>query len=197
MTTEQPVRSVSRRAALAGVGTAGLGLALANSAHPAAGQDTAAIASHPVAGLWQYDSGWPPNLGDPDWAFQTFHADGTYMTWGGLNIGAALGLWRPTGERTAELLLIWRDTDPFLGGTEGPGTAAFRFDLEVDESNTTLTYSNDAIDARDPYGTPLFPSGPIEGVSAIRPVTRVTFDANPMTGGTVTTPATPMATPTD
>ncbi len=180
--------ALSRRAALAGFGTAGLGLALANSAHPTAAQDTAAMASHPVVGLWQTDARDPGNA--PEWQFEVFHADGTYVRWGGLAIGAALGIWRPTGEHTAEVLLVWRDTDPFPGGTEGPGTAAFRFDLEVDESGTTITASGGTLDARDANGVHLFPPGPFE----TGPSTRVTFDNNPMTGSTVTTPATP-ATP--
>ena len=188
-----PPSGLSRRAALAGLSAGGVGLALGATGRPAAGQD-AGTATHPIVGLWQYDSGWPPQPGDPDWAFQIFHADGTFTTWGGLNIGTALGIWRSTGERTGELIIIWRDTDPNLGGAEGPGTATFHFDLEVDAADTTLTFSNGTIDVRDPYGTHLFPPGSFGGgVSDIRPVTRVTFDRNPMTGSTVTAPATPTA----
>jgi hypothetical protein len=164
-------------------------LALASTVRHAAAQD-AAMATHPVVGLWQHNGG-PPDA--PDWAFKLFHADGTYVYWGGLNVGAALGIWRPTGERTAEMLEIWRDTDPSPGGTEGPGTAAFRFDLDVSEDGATLTYSNGAVNLRDPYGAPLIPPGPFEN----GPSTRVTFDVNPATGSTVTAPATPaVATPT-
>jgi len=184
--------SLTRRAALAGLGAGGLGLALA--ARGAAAQDAAAdMATHPLVGLWQYDSGWPPKAGDPDWAFVIYHADGTSTTWGGLNIGVAQGIWRPTGERTAETLWIWRDTDPFLGGTEGPGTATFRHDVEISEDGTNFVQSNGTIDARDPYGTHLFPPGPFGGVSDVRPVTRVTFDVNPATGSTITSAATPTA----
>jgi hypothetical protein len=115
------------------------------------------------------------------------------MTWGGLNVGAALGIWRPTWERTAEVLFIWQDTDPFPTGAEGPGTATFRFALEVDAAGTTITASGGTVDARDANGVHLFPPGPFETA----PYTRVTFDTNPMTGSTESPPATPTgATPT-
>jgi len=145
-------RSVSRRTALAGLGAGGLSLALA-TARPADAQDAASeMASHPVVGLWQFNGGFSPIPGAPDWAFHIFHADGTFVMWGGLNVGAALGLWRPTGGRAGEVMFIWRDTDPFPDGVEGPGTATFRFDLEVDEAGTTLTHSGGTIDARDSTG---------------------------------------------
>jgi hypothetical protein len=45
--------TVSRRAALAGLGAGGLGLALAASGRSAAAQDAAAeMASHPIVGAW-------------------------------------------------------------------------------------------------------------------------------------------------
>lgn len=191
MATPQYSSAMSRRATLIGLGAGGLGLALSTGGQAKAVQETS-MADHPIVGLWQFDGGFPSNPGDPDWTFEIFHADGTFLTWGGLQVGTGLGIWRPTGERTAELLLVWRDTDPFPGGTEGPGTAAFRFDLEVDESGTTITASGGTLDARDANGVHLFPPGPFE----TGPSTRVTFDNNPMTGSTVTTPATP-ATPED
>jgi len=190
MTAQIPIRSVSRRAALAGLGAAGIGAALATVGSAAARQDVP-LADHPIVGLWQYDGGFGPLQGGRDWTYEIFHADGTYVAWGGLNVGAALGIWRPTGERTAEVLFIWQDTDPFPTGVEGPGTAAFRFDLEVDAAGTTITASGGTLDARDANGVHLFPPGPFE----TGPSTRVTFDNNPMTGGTESAPATPEATP--
>jgi hypothetical protein len=194
MVTRQRDRPVTRRAALAGLGAGGLGVALAATARPAAAQDAATdMATHPVIGLWQFNGTPDPALG-PQPGFETYHADGTYFTWGGLNTGCAQGLWRPTGARTAEVLWVAIDTDPFPGGTEARGTATFRFTIEVDEADTTLTYSAGTLDVRDSYGTPLFPAGPFEAPAS----TRVTFDHNPATGSTSTKkPATPAAgTPT-
>ena len=79
MVARQPDRSVSRRAALAGLGAGGLGLALA-TARPAAAQDAAAMASHPLVGTWLESTGgslarygpdgsvlvaWAGNFADP------------------------------------------------------------------------------------------------------------------------------------
>jgi len=194
MTQEHRHPSMSRRTALAGLGAGGLGVAVAaHAAHASAQGASADVATHPVVGLWQFHGTPDPALG-PQPGFETYHADGTYFTWGGLNTGCAQGLWRPTGDRTAEVLWVAIDTDPFPGGTEARGTATFHFTLEVNDADTTLTYSAGTLDVRDSYGTPLFPAGPFESPAS----TRVTFDVNPPTGSTVTEmPATPDAgTPT-
>ena len=194
MTQSPHHTSVSRRAALAGFGAGGLGIAAAARLTLASARAASAdMATHPVVGLWQFN-GTPDPASGPQPGFETYHADGTYFTWGGLNTGSAQGLWRPTGARTAEVLWVAIDTDPFPGGTEARGTATFHFTIEVDEADTTLTYSAGTLDVRDSYGTPLFPAGPFESPAS----TRVTFDVNPATGSTVTEmPATPDAgTPT-
>ena len=192
MATPQTGPSVSRRSALAGLGAGGLGLALAATARPAAAQDAATeMATHPLVGLWIFNGAVDPSQG-PEWMFELYHADGTYVNWNGLNAGAALGIWRPTGARTAEVLLIYIDTDPFPGGVEGPGTAMFRSTLEVDEAGATVTYSGVTLDGRDQYGTHLFPPGPFPLPSS----TRVTFDRNPATGSTVVEATPTAATPT-
>jgi hypothetical protein len=194
MTQEHRHPSMSRRTALAGLGAGGLGVAVAaHAAHASAQGASADMATHPVVGLWQFNGTPDPALG-PQPGFETYHADGTYFTWGGLNTGCAQGLWRPTGDRTAEVLWVAIDTDPFPGGTEARGTATFHFTLEVNDADTTLTYSAGTLDVRDSYGTPLFPAGPFESPAS----TRVTFGVNPATGSTVTEmPATPDAgTPT-
>ena len=175
--------AVSRRTALAGLSASGLALALTTT-HPVAAQDdAAALATHPLVGLWQYNSAEPEQA--PDWFVEIFHADGTYAVWGGLSIGAAQGLWRPTGARTAEMLLVWRDTDLSVE-IEGSGTTTFRTALTVDDASALLTRSSSTIDIRDPYGAPVF-----SREFPLGPSTRVTFDRNPATGSTI-----PEATPT-
>ena len=80
MTTHRPDSIVSRRAALAGLGAGGIGLALAAAPRPVAAQDaTAEMAAHPVVGLWQFDGALDPAQG-PSPGFEIFHADGTYTT---------------------------------------------------------------------------------------------------------------------
>jgi len=190
MTTSNADRSVTRRVAVAGLGAGGLGLALA--ARPAAAQDaTPDMAAHPLVGLWQFNGALDPAQG-PSPGFETYHADGTYFSWGGPDTGAAVGIWRPTGERTAEALWIATDIDPSLGSGAQPGTATFRATAEVDATGTTLTYAGGSIDVRDVHGAVLFASDEFPVPTS----TRVTFDVNPATGSTVTQ-ATPAAgTPT-
>src|SRR5688572_15530999 len=180
---------VSRRAALAGLGAGGLGLALAAGTRGAAAQDAAAdTASHPIVGLWQEVAGGPDAVQMP-WLFSIFHADGTYQSWNGLDSGAALGIWRSTGERTVELLCVYQDTDPTTT-SEVPGTATFRIALALDGD---ALEGRGNLDVRTPDGTLIVAVPDFPWVA-----TRVTFDVNPATGSTVTAmPATPEAgTPT-
>jgi hypothetical protein len=171
---------LSRRTALTGLGAGGLGLVLAATAQHVSAQDTA---NHPVIGLWQNKTTGPDSDVMP-WTFSQFHADGSYLEWNGLGAGAALGIWRPAGERTVDLLFVYRDTDP-TAQTEGLGTATFQMTVEVDEAGDALTFGGD-LDLRDPAGNLL-----LAIPDATWTATRVTFDHNPATGSTVTTPATP------
>lgn len=53
MSTSKPSPSLSRRAALAGFGAGGLGVAIAATTRSASAQDSAdAMASHPIVGVW-------------------------------------------------------------------------------------------------------------------------------------------------
>ncbi len=177
-------RPVTRRSALAGLGAGGLGMALAATAQHASAQDSApTMDAHPIVGLWQNKTTGPGSDVMP-WTFSQFHADGTYLEWNGLGAGTALGIWRPAGERTADLLFIYRDTDPTTQ-TEGLGTATFRMTVEVDETGDALAFDGD-LDVRDPAGNVL-----VNIPDANWTATRVTFDNNPATGSTVIAPATP------
>ena len=101
MTTRPTDRSVSRRAALAGLGAGGLGLALA--ARGAVAQDATAdaLANHPIVGVWMMTTPIGPGLA-------VFTADGIHI--GGVPTaqagpqgvtftGAQAGTWEPTGPR--------------------------------------------------------------------------------------------------
>ena len=84
---------VSRRAALAGLGAGGLGVAAAVAAPSASAQDAMDPATHLLAGVWQWNA-YPeqPELS----TFAIFHPSGTYTEWQPV-AGEAVGLWRPTG----------------------------------------------------------------------------------------------------
>ena len=58
-----------------------------------------AMAGHPVIGAWRFDTNVDDPANPPSYAI--FHADGTYMEFHP-SVGTGIGVWEPTGERTAE-----------------------------------------------------------------------------------------------
>ena len=97
----RPTPAVSRRAALAGLGAGGLGLALA--AHQVSAQEAtpAAMAGHPIVGNWMVTTPAGP-------AMAVFLADGTNIqglpaTQAGPNgvvfVSTQVGSWEPVSER--------------------------------------------------------------------------------------------------
>jgi hypothetical protein len=143
------------------------------------------MATHPIVGFWQLDPGPNPPTGHR-FTFFHVHPDGTYHEWGGLAVGSALGIWRPTGERTADQMLIYLDTDP-TAQTEALGSATFRMTVEVDATGNAYT-AGGTLDLRDQDGTA------IVTLPAHWTASRVTFDWNPATGSTLATPT--ASTPT-
>ena len=88
-----------------------------------------AMAIHPVVGTWEITG----ELGEETFPILAmFHGDGTYMEiypWGAIFVG----VWKPTGERTAEgLILGYGITDDRLERGEGRWTA------EVDETGNAI-----------------------------------------------------------
>lgn len=93
--------------------------------------DASAMATHPVVGVWRTAVS---NTGDtPFTSFSTFHADGSYLEV--LPDGTICsGVWRPTGERTADVTLyVYFSIDDRLVLGEG------RLAVEVDETGNALT----------------------------------------------------------
>jgi hypothetical protein len=87
------------------------------------------MATHPVVGTWELTG----ELGEETFPILAmFHADGTYMElypWGAIFVGVR----KPTGERTAEgLILGYGLTDDRLERGEG------RWRAEVDETGNTI-----------------------------------------------------------
>ena len=95
----------------------------------AAAQD--AMASHPVVGLWRFTN----EVGDATFpSLGIFHADGTYIEDYPDESSFSLGLWRPTGPRSAEVTVYQNQiVDDKLTNGEG------RWTVEVDESGNALT----------------------------------------------------------
>jgi len=91
----------------------------------------AAMATHPVVGAWR----WTIDVGGVATvpALATFHADGTYTQLLPDQSGL-IGVWRSTGERTADLTLysLYLVDDQLVNGE-------VRLTVEVDESGNTMT----------------------------------------------------------
>jgi hypothetical protein len=117
-----------------------LGSAVTLSRLPAAAQEVtptgmAATATHPVAGTWTFVNG---QGADAFPSVATFDPDGSYMEvmpWGAV----LMGVWQPTGERTATVTQVVNALDPTEDGEklmQGQGRAT----LEVDESGNTMIW---------------------------------------------------------
>lgn len=146
-----------------------------------------AMASHSVVGTWQQHD----LEGLAATGFVVFHADGTVVATSSYR-GVRLGIWRPTGERTAELVLIEMlliGGDPSLTPEgEETGTITYRETVTIDETGNRLSFDG-IYDTRDASLDPL--RGPLSfGSLTLAPATRVTFDQVPATDSTMpTTPA--------
>jgi len=94
-----------------------------------ASQDS--MAGHPVVGLWRFTN----EVGDATFpSLGVFHADGTYVEDYPDESSFSLGLWRPSGERSAEVTVYQNQiVDEKLTNGEG------RWTVEVDETGNALT----------------------------------------------------------
>lgn len=130
MTTLRPIDTVSRRAALAGLGGGGLGLALATRVHSAAAQD-AASTGHPYIGVWLVDRDPDSSADSPTINIMT--ADGALID----PLLALGGAWEPSGPRSAMFTLL-----TLINGGLGGYVVIRGFD-DVDEAgmNTSGMYS--------------------------------------------------------
>jgi hypothetical protein len=93
----------------------------------------AAMADHPVVGGWH----WENDLGDGATlsTYAAFHPDGTYVESFGED-GTDVGVWKPTGARTADLTLYSADGDPDPDVTV---PVVSRLAIEVDETGNAIT----------------------------------------------------------
>jgi hypothetical protein len=148
--------SISRRTALAGLGAGALSLALARLQFAAAQEATpsAAAPGHPLVGTWLWTN--YPGYPDEDTSLAIHGEDGTYVdsSWGGRFIG--IGEWRPTGERTADLVSITNERIDFDDFFAPPPVSAqrnlfkpavvalWRLSVEADETGNRLTVTGTA-----------------------------------------------------
>jgi hypothetical protein len=70
------------------------------------------------------------------------------------NIGVGIGVWRATGERSAELTYVFQDIDP-EPATTAPGTVTVRQLVAVDASGNEFTAPL-TVEVRIPDGTVVF-----------------------------------------
>ncbi|HEU0116015.1 MAG TPA: hypothetical protein VFQ80_15115, partial [Thermomicrobiales bacterium] len=98
------VRGLTRRIVLGGTAAAAAaGLAARFEITPASAQtatpSVASMAAHPLVGVWKMANDLGGGVTFPSLAM--FHADGTYIEDFPDAESFSMGLWRPTGERTA------------------------------------------------------------------------------------------------
>ena len=136
-------------AVLALVGAVAVGL----SPRGTAAQDATPTdrSDHPIVGAWHWDN----DPADPaDDSYGIFHADGTYLeVTKTTNVGTGIGAWKATGERSADVLTIFQDTDP--SEAFAAGTATFLLSLTVDETGNALAGTG-VLQVRAPNGSVSF-----------------------------------------
>jgi hypothetical protein len=128
--------TITRRTALAGLGAGSLGLAL-TAARPAAAQDAADLAGHPLVGTWlvMTPGGVVPQTFSPDGstvgALPPSYVDPMF----GVTLqGTLLGRWEATGERSGHFTVVQA-----LSAPDGTylGTSQFEADPEVSDDGRT------------------------------------------------------------
>ena len=128
---------------------------------------------HPVVGAWAFDT----NVDDPANApsYAAFHGDGTYLE-AHPTVGVGIGIWQPTGERTADLTIVCRDLEPTAA--VAPGTLTIRAAVEVDATGNALVAPY-TFEGRAPDGAVLF--------AAALSATATRIEVVPMAAGTTPT----------
>ena len=85
--------------------------------------------NHPVVGFWVFNA--PAG-------HAIFHADGTYTDANPYGFGVGLGIWRPTDERIAEVIVVFPDWDE-QAPSSNPVTGTIWWNVEVDETGNVMT----------------------------------------------------------
>src|SRR4051794_29140444 len=134
---QQSKIEISRRTAITGLGASGIGLAIAASTRPAAAQDAAAaMTGHPIVGTWVVTTSQGTSiilLGADGSVVQGFPASQPGPQ-GAQFVGGGLGVWEPTGDRSAAFTAVTILTDATGALT---GTTTFDGNLAVSTDGQT------------------------------------------------------------
>jgi len=206
MTTPR-IDTISRRTALAGLGAAGAGLALAATVHPAAAQETTpdAMASHPIVGVWLFMNATVP----PSPSTAIFAADGSVViesvvsskdpTGGVVYASDRIGTWEPTGARSIHVTALDIGSDA-TGVYTGTTTLDGYPEVSEDGQSWTDEGTQVKVTIRDAANTVVTVLGGGGGAPPLTPPVRATrmrpgaLTFPPMPEGQLATPA--VATPT-
>jgi hypothetical protein len=152
--TQRKGTAMRRIVVLVSIATAALVGLIVVGARPAAVAEEATpttMVDHPVIGTWWTANDAPgPGV---ETAYVVFHTDGTYLEVDP-NIGVGVGVWRATGERSAELTYVFQDIDP-EPATIAAGTVTVRQSVEVDATGNAFSAPL-TVEVRIPDGTVVF-----------------------------------------
>ena len=176
MTTQHPLKSVSRRSTLAALAGGSLGVAITAMSRSAAAQDTA---THPVIGTWsvEFEPAKPARVV----LLVTFHADGS-MVWSHPLGGIGIGVWTATGDRTVDSMVQFQN----IAGTPGvyvPGTVTSWSSFTVEDDDRLTERAVVEVRTSDGSVGARFPHEPAH------PFTRLTVGPPPPLGTPEATPA--------
>ncbi|HEY7031721.1 MAG TPA: hypothetical protein VH482_10355 [Thermomicrobiales bacterium] len=145
MATSNTRPSVSRRTALAGLGTGGLGLALAAGSRGAAAQDTASeMAKHPIVGVWMATTrtGPAPSIFSPDGTVTIARPVTQAGPQGVVFVSSEVGTWEPTSARGVHFTSVHLQSD-----ANGTYTGSVTIDGHPTVSEDGQTFVDDSPDS--------------------------------------------------
>jgi hypothetical protein len=151
----KPSAGLSRRAALAGLGAGGLGLAVGARSATAATPGLS-TSGHPLVGTW-FLTVSSTNPTDADDLF-SLHADGTYLE-ANADGSVRLGVWEPTSPTTATLTITAYSRDA-AGASAGGITLRLAITLNPDGNSYV---AEGTIELTAPDGSKSGQAGPVRG----------------------------------
>ena len=121
----------------------------AQDATPDAMSAMMATATHPIVGAWELDN--DPDHPGTEISYVVFHADGTYLEIG-TGGQADVGVWEPTGERTADVTFFFADVEPDPDVVvRGVGKMAAEVDATGNALTAPFTFEAHAADGTVPF----------------------------------------------